>query len=270
MSIMHLSFSQAADPPYRPQRRSPLTRLQQYAIIFRMLLAEYRRTWFFHLIRSLLFPVAFVFLVKMTTTSASREQSIFLSGGLLTTALAFGSLSTLIDKIGWSRQRHELDYWTALPIPKLAFILALMSICQFFALPGLFGAYLLGSLILNMPLSGLLILSLLALVPLSSLSLAGLAAFLGSFAPNGQLANMIGNVMTIVIGFLSPMYIPLKALPLPLRILAQFMPFTYSADAFRAVLSASMPHLLMDILMLCIFALVFLLLVHWKLDWRAS
>jgi hypothetical protein len=86
-----------------------------------MLLTEYRRTWFFHLIYSLLFPVAFVFLVKMTTGSTSRAQDIFLLGGLLTTALSFGSFSMLVDKIGRSRQRHEFDYWITLPIPKLAF-----------------------------------------------------------------------------------------------------------------------------------------------------
>jgi len=235
-----------------------------------MLLTEYRRTWFFHLIRSLLFPVAFVFLVKMTTGSTSRAQDIFLLGGLLTTALTFGSLSMLIDKIGWSRQRHEFDYWITLSIPKLAFILALMSVTQLFALPGLLGAYLLGSLILAMPPSGLTILPLLALMPLSALPVAGLAAFLGSYAPNGQLAGMIGNTMTIVIGFLSPMYVPLQALPLPLRILAQFMPFTYSADAFRAVLNGGGTNLVMDIPVLCFFALIFLLLVHHKLDWRAS
>lgn len=266
----HVSFSQAAAPPYRPQHHSLVTRLQQYTTIFRMLLAEYRRTWLFHLIRSLLFPVAFVFLVKMTLVSTSREQSVFLLGGLLTTALSFGSLSTLIDKIGWSRQRHELDYWTTLPIPKLAFILALMSVSQLFALPGLLGAYLLGSLILAVPPSDLIILPLLLLLPLSSLPLAGLAAFLGSYAPNGQLANMIGNAMTIVIGFLSPMYIPLQSLPLPFRLLAQLMPLTYSADAFRAVLNGSGTHLSLDILILCLFALLFLLLVHHKLDWRAT
>jgi len=235
-----------------------------------MLLTEYRRTWFFHLIRSLLFPVAFTFLVKMTRGVINREQGIFLLGGLLTTALAFGLFSMLIDKIGWSRQRHEFDYWTTLPIPKLAFILALMPVCQLFALPGLLGAYLLGSLLLGIPLSGLIILPLLVLVLLSTLPLAGLAAFLGSYAPNGQLAGIIGNVMTIVIGFFSPMYIPLQALPLPLRILAQFMPLTYSADAFRAILNGGGTNLLMDISILCIFALLFLWLVHYKLDWRAA
>jgi ABC-2 type transport system permease protein len=266
----HLSFNQAAAPPYQPQRRSPAAHLRQYATIFRMLLTEYRRTWFFHLIRSLLFPVAFVFLVKVTTGSTSRAQGIFLLGGLLTTAMSFGSLSMLIDKIGWSRQRHEFDYWTMLPIPKLAFMLALMSVSQLFALPGLLGAYLLGSLILNLPLASLIILPLLLFMPLSALPLAGLAAFLGSYAPNGQLAGMIGNMMTVVIGFLSPMYIPLQALPLPLRILAQFMPLTYSADAFRAILSGGGTNLLMDIAVLCVFALLFLWLVHRKLDWRAA
>lgn len=269
MSI-HLSFNQAAVPPYQPQHRSPAARLQQYSTIFRMLLTEYRRIWFFHLIRSLLFPVAFVFLVKVTTGSTSRAQDIFLLGGLLTTAMTFGPISTLIDKIGWSRQRHEFDYWTTLPIPKLTFILALMTVSQLFALPGLLCAYLLGSLILSVAPSGLIILPLLLFVPLSSLPLAGLAVFLGSYAPNGQLANMIANVMTIVIGFLSPMYIPLQALPLPLRILAQFIPLTYSADAFRAILNGGGTNLLMDIAVLCIFALLFLLLVYRKLDWRAA
>ncbi len=256
-----------ARPPYAPQWRTPLMALRQYSILFRVALAEYRRSWFFHLIRSLLFPIAFLFLVKTARGAMNTEEAIFLLGGNLTTALAFGTITMLALKIGWGRQSHEFDYWAALPVMKLALLLALMSVGLFFALPGLIGTYFFGCAFLGLPWSSGL--ALLPLVPLGALSLAGLAAFLGSFAPNGQATTMMVNIVTVFIGFLSPMLVSLNVLPAPLRILNLIVPLTYIADAFRGALGGHTElNVMIDVLILLTFAFVFLFLVHHKLDWR--
>ncbi len=135
-----------AVPPYLPQQHSIMTAICQYRILLRVFLTEYRFPWFFHLIRSLLFPIAFIFLVKTIKGVISRDEAIFLLGGNLTTALAFGPTATLTLKLGWGRQLHEFDYWAMLPVGKLTLILALLSIGLFLALPGFLGAYLFGCL----------------------------------------------------------------------------------------------------------------------------
>lgn len=122
-----------AVPPYVPLRHSAMMAIRQYGILLRVFLAEYRRIWFFHLIRSLLFPVAFIFLVKAIKGAISSEEAIFLLGGNLASALAFSSMEMLVLKISWGRQLHEFDYWAMLPIGKLTLILALLSIGLFFA-----------------------------------------------------------------------------------------------------------------------------------------
>jgi ABC-2 type transport system permease protein len=112
-------------------------------------------------------------------------------------------------------------------------------------------------------------LGLVPLIPLGALSLAGFAAFIGSYAPNGQAAIMIVNIMTIFIGFFAPMLIPFNVLPLPLRILNLLFPLTYIADTFRAALGGyTGVNVGIDVLILFAFCLVFLFLVHYKLDWR--
>jgi ABC-2 type transport system permease protein len=114
-------------------------------------------------------------------------------------------------------------------------------------------------------------LALLPLVPLGALSLAGLAAFLGSYAPSGQATTMIVNGLTIFIGFLSPMLLPFNVLPLPLQIFNLFLPLMYIADTFRAALGGHIGmNAMIDVLILLAFSLVFLLLVHRKLDWRRT
>lgn len=256
-----------AIPPHIEQRHSTSTAVRQYGILLRIFLAEYRRTWFFHLIRSFLFPIAFIFLVKTVRGTISRDEAIFLLGGNLATALAFGPMATLALKIGWGRQLHEFDYWAALPVVKLALILALLSVGLFLALPGFLGAYLFGCIFLRLPLlSGL---ALLPLIPLGALSLAGLAAFLGSYAPNGQATTMIVNLLTVFIGFFAPMLIPFNVLPLPLQILNLFLPFMYIADTFRAALGGHIGmNGMIDVLILLVFSCIFLFLVHSRLDWR--
>ncbi|GAC1475497.1 MAG: hypothetical protein NVS2B12_07880 [Ktedonobacteraceae bacterium] len=254
--------------PYAPTRYTPLKILRQYFLLLRVLLAEYRSSWIFHIVRSLLFPLSFAFIVSATSRDMSRENAIFLLGGVLTASLAFGPVSTLIVKLGWSRQNREFDYWVMQPMPKLVLILAIVSVALLFVLPGLFVTYSIASLLLGLPLSGSVML--LVLIPLASAAFSGMAAFLGCYARGGQAATMIANITTIIIGFLSPLFIPLYRFPLPLRLLAQLLPFTYAADALRSVLGGHMGvGLPIDVCILLVYAIASVVLVQIKLDWRA-
>jgi ABC-2 type transport system permease protein len=263
------TYSQATHAPYAPNQHTIITATQQYSLLLRVFLSEYRTSWLFHLIRSLLFPLSFAFVIVATSHNMDHEGAIFLLGGTLTASLAFGPTSTLIVKLGWSRQNREFDYWIMQPIPKLALILALVTVALFFALPGLLVTYIGGLLLLGLPALGGVML--LLLIPLVSATIAGLSAFLGSYAPNGQAATMIANIVTLVIGFLSPLFIPLYKFPLPLRILAQLLPLTYAADAFRLALVGQIDmHLAIDALILVAYTMVSLFLVQIRLDWRTA
>lgn len=261
------SVDEIALLPYAPPRHSLATAFKQYLILLRLFLAEYRSLWFFYVFFGFVWPVGFIFFLKLAEGALSTEQAIFILGGNLATAIAFGPLFLLINKIGQGRERHEFEYWATLSLPKLAFVLATVSVALVLSLPGLVGAYIIGMLLLGLSFSGNLVL--LALIPVGALPLAGLGAMLGSYAPDGETAGVLGNILIVVIGFLSPMFLSLAQLPLPLRIIALFIPTTYVADLFRSVLGGhtEIP-VLIDVFVIVVCSAGFLFLVHRKMDWR--
>ena len=255
--------------PYAPPRRSAVGALRQYATLVRMLLAEYRQTWFFHAFFGGVLPLGFVFFLKTAAGALDRERAIFLLGGNLAAALTFGPTVGLITKLGWWRQNRELEYWVALPLPKVALVLALVSVALLLALPGLVGVFVVGSLLLGLPLGAGL--GLLPLLPLGTLSLAGVGALVGSYARDGPTASLLSNLLIVFVGFLSPTMLPPEALPAPLRAVGWLLPTTYVADAFRAVLGGrTTTGLAVDIAALTLLAIACLALVERKLDWRAA
>ena len=256
-----------ASPPYPYQRNTLVAVLRQYVLCIGVLLAEYRRTWFMQVFLGFLIPIGIAFFLKSVGNVTTTERAIFLLGGSLATSIAFGPTSFLILKIGWGKQMREFDYWIALPLPKFTVIWAMVSVALIFALPGIVGIYVFGNLLFGLPFANIPIL--LPLIPLGMLSLAGLGALLGSYAPNGQTANSIGNVLIVFVGFFSPMMIPASDLPLPLRIISFCFPTTYAADAFRMIIANQIDiHLTFDVLALILFSGAFLTLAYLRLDWR--
>ncbi|MHB9145822.1 MAG: ABC transporter permease [Symbiobacteriia bacterium] len=258
-----------AQPAYRPRRRGPGFALRQYMGLVQVLLTEYRSTWLIYVLFGGLMPLGMLFLFKYAGMDISPEKAVFLIGGNLTTAVVFGPTMMLINKIGWGRENRTFDYWAALPIGKLTLVLAFVSVSLLFALPGAATVFLAGGAMLGVPLArGLW---LIPLLPLGSLSLSGLGAFLGACAKDGQTANNYANIVMSVVIFLSPMMMPQDVMPLPLRLFSYAMPTTYVADSFRAVLAGRFGMSLgLDVLLLILFTAAMLLLVHRKLDWRAD
>lgn len=257
----------AAPLPYALPSHNFAVALKQFGVLLRLFLSEYRTLWFFYVFFVFVWPISFIFFITTATGSMSREQGIFILGGNMATAIAFGPVFLLITKIGAGRERHEFDYWSTLPMPGLVFVLALNLVALLLSLPGLISAYLLAAFLLGIPLAGGL--PLLLLIPLGALPLAGFGVLLGSYASDGQTANVIANILTLVVGFLSPMLVRPEQLPLLLRILAFFVPTTYVADLFRAILGGQtqLPPLL-DLAIIIACSVVSLFLVQRKMDWR--
>lgn len=243
--------------------------LRQYILVIRVLLTEYRQTWFVQVFMGLLLPIGIAFFLKSIGNVNTTERAVFLFGGNLATSIVFGPTCFLIQKVGWARCIHGFDYWVALPLPKLTLLFAMISVAFFFAFPRVAGVYVFGSLLFGLPFTNSLLF--LPLMPLGVLSLAGLGALLGCSVPNGQAATSISNVLIVFVSFLSPMMIPASYLPLPLRIISLFVPTTYVADAFRAVLANQLDmHLAFDVLIILRFSGAFLALAYLRLDWRTS
>lgn len=256
-----------APAPYPLPTLSLVSVLRQYIVVLCAQLSSYRGSWVFQTFISLVVPFSLVFSAKSLIGSVHSERAIFLLGGNMAMSIAFGPTTFLISKLGWARQSREFDYWIALPVSKLIVVLAIISMAVMFALPGLLGSYIFGSLLLGLPLSGGWIL--IFLVPLGVLPLAGVGAFLGTIAPNGQTAGLINNMVLIVVGFLSPMLIPPEQLPRILQITSLFIPTTYVADAFRAAIGAHYDfQFLLDVIILVICSAICMAFAQWKMEWR--
>ncbi|HEX6291098.1 MAG TPA: ABC transporter permease [Herpetosiphonaceae bacterium] len=264
-----MSNDSLAAPPYPPPRRTLAISLWRYLILTRVLLTEYRTTWFYHSFFGTVMPLGLIFFFKTMNGAMSVQQAVFLLGGNMALSIAYGPTQMMIVKIGWARETREFDYWAMLPIPKLALILAMVSVYLLFAVPGIVSSYVFGIWMFGLRPEGSLIL--IPLVPLSALSLTGFGALLGMYARTGQTAMAYAQALIGFVTFLSPMLMPLEAMPRLLQMIAIFVPTTYVADAFRMVLSGNWgARLMYDILILTALVGLFLLVSHRRLDWRTS
>lgn len=255
-----------AAPPYLPARPRPFP---QFVRLVQVMLAEYRSMWALQVFFGFVMPMGMMYLMKYIIGGLmTPERAVFALGGNMVSSIAYGPVMLLISRIGASRQNRSFDYWANLPIAPLTWILAMSAASLILALPGLAAVYLVGSLMLDLSLArGLAILP---LVPLVTLSLTGIGAFLGAYARNVQVANILSNALVGFVSFLSPIMIPLEAMPAPLQWIARLIPTTYAAQGFRAALAGHFgPGLAVDLFILVLLMAVSLVLVHRKLDWRA-
>jgi ABC-2 type transport system permease protein len=258
-----------APTPYPPRERNLSFLLRQYLRMVKVMMTEYRETWWVHAVFGFMFPLGMIFFLKSAGGTLTPERAIFLVGGNMTTSIAYGPTMILINRIGWGRHYRSFDYWTSLPAPKLALLFSMVTVALALSFPGILGVYLLGSLMLGLPPSGGL--ALLLLVPLGALSLCGFGAFIGAYARDGQSANVLSNIFLGVVTFLSPLMIPPEAMPAILRLTARFIPTTYVAEAFRAALRGVYDTgFAVNVALLVLFAVGFLWLVQQKLDWRSA
>ena len=74
-------------------------------------------------------------------------------------------------------------------------------------------------------------------------------------------AQTLSNYFRFPMVFLCGVFLPVKAMPLPIQVISHFLPLTYSVDAFRQTLTGTfIPSLLLrDMTALALFLIVFLM-----------
>ncbi|HJZ47449.1 MAG TPA: ABC transporter permease, partial [Roseiflexaceae bacterium] len=111
----------------------------------------------------------------------------------------------------------------------------------------------------------------LLVLPLTGLSLAAIGMAIGTLLSNLELIVLVTNILLLVLLMGAPVFIPLAALPLPLRMLSYLLPPSYAADALRLALDGTITGpFFVDITMLVIFTIASLSVLGRRLRWRTG
>lgn len=139
-----------------------------------------RLSWFWYLFHMALSPLLYMFLLYLFGGRGWPEVTLFVVSGSLARGLTTASMLTLGQNIGSLKDQHAFEYYAALPISRVAFLLATATRAALFSLPSFLTILCVGTLTLQL----LIRLSLLILpvVLLAGYCLAGLGAFIGFYS----------------------------------------------------------------------------------------
>lgn len=226
-----------------------------------------REYWIWNGVMALLFPLATLSFLHSYAGASAVALGGQAATGNIVFALALNTVVMMVGDLADQRRRGDFDYYAALPVGQLSFVLSVLLRSSLFAVPAAVGIGVLAHVLYGTafhPTWALLPFGLLAI-----LSTVGIGALLGFLMPNPQVANMVTNGLLLLITFLSPVMVPSSALPAPLRIVSLALPTTYVAQGLRRLLFglAALP---LDWVMLAVFALLSLLAIARFVSWRAA
>lgn len=172
----------------------------------------------------------FSFLVPHVTPAVA----LFFATGAPTLSLILVGLTVVPQETAQARTDGRLMYVAALPVPRLAPMLAEVSFWLLVQLPGSIITLLLAALHFDVHLHvDPLVLPAIALVALTSAAVGYMIAVL--LAPT--VAQQVASFMSIVLLLFSPINFPLDRLPSTLQHIHEALPVAYMADIVRGALS---------------------------------
>lgn len=243
----------------------------QYRLFLRVFAADWRgQTWVYSLFLGAAMPVGLMWLLSRSVGPAALERrALFFLSGSVVTSLVFSSCSYLVLRLGWARHQRQLDYWASLPVSKIVFVMALLTVGTATSAPGLVSLFalaprFLGHRVTFTPVGVLVVL-------LGALALSGVAAIVGMLARDGPQASMLESGLQIVFIFLAPTYVAASDLPAPIRALSQVIPTRYVAEGVRDAFGGTVggPSIRATAVLVFLAAASFLL-ARWRLDWRSD
>lgn len=236
--------------------------------LFLIRLQDVREEWHWLVIGWFVFPVGILVFLR-AATAGEREMAAYVVTGNAVVALVLNSVQQLSSSLAWSRQRHDLDYYTTLPISRLQLVLAYVAQAMLLSVPGALVNLAVGALVFHLTLT--VAPWVLAAIALMVLSMSGIGVAIGITARTGTEANVINNLVLVVTMFLSPVMVPASRLPAFLRYASALLPTTYAAHALRAAMDL-VPHtpqsLFLDLAVLGVWAAGTLYLALTRMEWR--
>jgi ABC-2 type transport system permease protein len=225
-----------------------------------------RATWFWYLVQLAFVPVSYLVFLWLLVGRQSPEAMLYATTGSWVMTLSGGAMLSLGQHVGSLKDQHAYEYYATLPVAKAVFVSAVTTRGVLLALPSLVVVMAISSLVFGfaVPPAGLLVLV------LSAYAMSGFGACIGFWSPSAQVASLTTQVLQTIVTLLAPVFVPLEALPGPLRVTSQLWPTTHAALALRAAMTGAPPEVFWPpVMILAGFAAVSLGLVPRRLDWRA-
>jgi ABC-2 type transport system permease protein len=199
---------------------------------------EVRTIWHWFLIFSLMMPFAMLFgFTRMGSGLQDQRGLLYIVSGSAIFAAANDGLTAMAIRIGTLRRDGAIVYYASLPISKIAFIMALIISRLMLSLPGMILPILVAPLLYPVQLK--FTIWIIPLIILTALALSTVGMAIGVVISSLEMIHIISNALLVILLMAAPLFIPLEALPKPLRILSYALPPSYAADALRYALAGS-------------------------------
>jgi ABC-2 type transport system permease protein len=174
--------------------------------------------------------IGFGYLIpKLDTASAT-----YLVTGAPTLTLITLGLVLVPQFVAAAKAEGSLEYMWSLPIPRMAYLAADLTIWVFATLPGVIIALIVGSMKYDFSLQvSPLAIPVFMLIVLTATTVGYAIAVL---SPKAELVNLITNFIIFCLFLFSPINFPIERLPDWLAGLHRILPVKYAADAVRGTL----------------------------------
>lgn len=164
----------------------------------------------------------------------NAASASFLVTGAATLSLTTLGLVMVPQFVAAAKAEGSFDYMWSLPIPRMAYLAADLTIWMSAALPGVIVALIVGALRYDFTLQfSPLFVPALLLIVLTATSVGQAVALV---SPKPELVNVLTNLIIFAMFLFSPINFPVERLPDWLATVHRFLPVKYAADAVRGTL----------------------------------
>lgn len=167
----------------------------------------------------------------------SRQALYFATGGTLLALITVG-LTFVPSIIAQRRAEGSHDYQWALPVPRVAMLLATLTIFVAVSAPGATIALVLAELRYDIDLD--INLTVVPAIVLVLVTTTSVGAAIGHVTAQPAVTSAIGNLFFIVMFLFSPINYPAERLPGWLQVTHDWLPFEHMANAMRGGLTADL------------------------------
>ncbi len=189
-----------------------------------------------------------------------RSTTLFLATGAPTITLITMGLVLVPQMVAQSKTEGTLDYMRSLPVPRLVYLLADLTVWLLVVLPGVAFAVVVGDLRfgLDLAVSPLVVPAML----LVALTATAIGYAMASLLP-AMLANLLTQVLVVFVLMFSPLDFPADRLPTWLADIHRVLPIQAMGEAIRGTLAGGAfpltagPFLLMAVWRVASFAVSF-------------
>ncbi len=167
----------------------------------------------------------------------SRQALYFATGGTLMALITVG-LTFVPSIVAQRRADGSHDYQWALPVPRIAMLLATLTVFVIVSAPGATIALVLAELRYDIELQ--ISPMLLPAVVLVLVTTTSVGAAIGHVTAQPAVTSAIGNLFFIAMFLFSPINYPAERLPVWLQVAHEWLPFEHMANAMRGGLTADL------------------------------